>query len=253
MTFPSGVTGKNWMSALDDRKSISDLSIPGTHDSGATWGEFDLQDLVGTMLRNLIPTPLKEAAKVEFIGLPFRLAVNSAEIAVQNTIGELPSRVNFAKDQEATIAEQLEMGVRMLDLRFRNVNGILYVYHGQSPQGQTADQALSTISNFLRQNPTETVLIHTQKASSEIEKSITTPNQFRNIVNDGISSLNNIITLGLYSGEIIPSIPAHIEVNDLIVPGYHQAQALNLCISRKEEQVSTYPMHPMKIIITKTL
>ena len=83
MTFPSGVTGKNWMSALDDRKSISDLSIPGTHDSGATWGEFDLQDLVGTMLRNLIPTPLKEAAKVEFIGLPFRLAVNSAEIAIQ--------------------------------------------------------------------------------------------------------------------------------------------------------------------------
>lgn len=34
--------GKNWMSKVDDDKLITELSIPGTHDSGATHSIFDV-------------------------------------------------------------------------------------------------------------------------------------------------------------------------------------------------------------------
>ena len=63
MTFPSNVTGKNWMSALDGRKSIADLSIPGTHDSGATWGEFDLRGVVSSLLSSMVPKVLRDSTK----------------------------------------------------------------------------------------------------------------------------------------------------------------------------------------------
>ena len=31
----TSITGANWMSSIDDSTYLSDLSIPGTHDSGA--------------------------------------------------------------------------------------------------------------------------------------------------------------------------------------------------------------------------
>ena len=188
MTFPSNVTGKNWMSALDERKSIADLSIPGTHDSGAIWGEFGLRGVAKSMLSSLVPAALRNSTRTPFIGGITGPVINGVDSEINKLVKGLPN-FNFAKDQDTSIAEQLEMGVRMLDLRFRNINGTLYVYHGQSPQGQTADRALSTVRDFLRRNPTETVLIHTQQASSDlIDNDI--PNKVRSSINGAINSYN---------------------------------------------------------------
>ena len=152
MTFPRNVTGKNWMSALDGRKSIANLSIPGTHHSGALWGEFDFRDTVKVMLKNLVPTTFRQTVNAAIIGSLTRPLVKSVDNQINQVLKHIPN-FNFARNQDATIAEQLNMGVRMLDLRFRNIDGELYVYHAQSPQGQTADTALSTVRDFLKRNP----------------------------------------------------------------------------------------------------
>ena len=208
MTFPSNVTGKNWMSALDGRKSIADLSIPGTHDSGAIWGEFGLRGVAKSMFDSLVPAALRQSTRTPFIGDVTRPLINSVDSEIDRILKDLPN-FNFAKDQDATIAEQLEMGVRMLDLRFRNINGTLYVYHAQSPQGQTANTALSTVRDFLKRNPTETVLIHTQQASSPlIDNSI--PSNIRGKINQGIDSYNGArdnFFLKLLNLPKIPHVP----------------------------------------------
>ena len=134
MTFPSNVTGKNWMSVLDCRKSIADLSIPGTHDAGAIWGEFGLREVVKKLFESAVPAELRNSTKTPLVGGVTRPLINSVDSGIKKVLEDLPN-FNFAKDQDATIAEQLDMGVRMLDLRFRNIDGELYVYHGQSPQG----------------------------------------------------------------------------------------------------------------------
>ena len=95
-----------WMAAQDDAKRLGELSIPGTHDSGAR----------------------------------FELAAG------------------LAKTQELTIAQQLDAGVRYLDIRCRHVGDAFLIYHGAVDQNQTYDEVLATLFAFLDENPTETII-----------------------------------------------------------------------------------------------
>lgn len=95
-----------WMAEQDDAKSLGELSIPGTHDSGA---------------------------RFEF------------------TAG-------LAKTQELTIQQQLDVGVRYLDIRCRHVGDAFLIYHGAVDQNQTYDEVLATLFAFLDANPTETII-----------------------------------------------------------------------------------------------
>ncbi|MCT3896971.1 phosphatidylinositol-specific phospholipase C [Elizabethkingia anophelis] len=97
----------NWMSALQDNISLSQISVPGTHDSGAT---------------------------VEF-----------------------PS--GTAKTQNLTIAEQLSIGVRFLDIRCRHIDDSFAIHHGPVYQKLNFDDVLNAVYAFLDSHPTETVIM----------------------------------------------------------------------------------------------
>ena len=88
----------NWMHSLNDDVSLSQLSIPGTHNSGAryeTWpGTSQCQDL--------------------------------------------------------SIDEQLEAGVRFLDIRCCHRNNTFRIYHGMEDQHLSFDDVLDTCISFLR-------------------------------------------------------------------------------------------------------
>ncbi len=102
--LPGGV---DWMGFLDDDLSLSELSIPGTHDSGALY-----EPLGGT-----------------------------------------------AKCQNLTIAEQLNAGIRFLDIRCRHIDNAFTIHHGQVYQNMNFDDVLNAVIGFLNAHPSECVLM----------------------------------------------------------------------------------------------
>jgi 1-phosphatidylinositol phosphodiesterase len=98
----------SWMGSLDDNLSLSEISIPGTHNSGSLY-----ESISGT-----------------------------------------------AKCQDLTIAEQLEIGVRYLDIRCRHYEDAFVIHHGSIYQQLNFNDVLNACFNFLNENPTETILMH---------------------------------------------------------------------------------------------
>jgi len=107
----SAYTTSNWMGSLDQSKSLSQISIPGTHDS---------------------------AARVETIS-------------------------GTAKCQNLSITEQLNSGVRYLDIRCRHIENIFAIHHGMVYQKTNFGDVLNECINFLHNNPSERILISIQE------------------------------------------------------------------------------------------
>lgn len=104
LTWLTNVT-RGWMGKLPNSTKLREMSLPGTHDSGALYGGA------------------------------------------------------AAECQTWTIAEQLEAGIRYLDIRCRRVGNVFAIHHGAFYQRQGFGDVLRTITTFLRDNPTETVII----------------------------------------------------------------------------------------------
>ena len=111
----------NWMSYYPNNY-LSELSIPGSHDS-ASW-------------------------KTEMPIIKF-----------------LPAMGLLAVTQAGSITDQLNNGVRFLDIRIRSVGDNLYAYHGGTPQVPLRT-VLSSIKQFLTQNQSEGVIVNLQEDSS---------------------------------------------------------------------------------------
>ncbi|WP_278380579.1 phosphatidylinositol-specific phospholipase C domain-containing protein, partial [Chryseobacterium arthrosphaerae] len=99
----------SWMTGLQDNISISKISIPGTHDSGA---RVDAPLLPGT-----------------------------------------------AKTQTLSIAEQLNAGVRFLDIRCRHIDNSFTIHHGPIYQNLNFDDVLNACYAFLNSHPSETIIM----------------------------------------------------------------------------------------------
>jgi len=119
--------GDDWMSNIPDDKYLSELTIPGTHNSYARFGHesddtFDLFASAIGRIANLATKP-------------------------------------FAKCQDWTIKKQLEQGIRFFDVRFRPYKHFFTVHHGDIFQQAYGGDVFKDFKNFLKKNPTETVLI----------------------------------------------------------------------------------------------
>lgn len=97
----------NWMSGIDDRLTIGQLSIPGTHNSGARYESFG-----GT-----------------------------------------------AKCQNQTISDQLNTGIRFLDIRCRHINNAFVIHHGSVYQNLNFNDVLSACYTFLNNNSSEVIIM----------------------------------------------------------------------------------------------
>lgn len=116
-TFGASLYGTNWMSGIRDDVLLSDISMPGTHDSGA------------------------------------------------RLMGATPGA---AQCQGLTIRQQLNAGVRYLDMRLEydtSVSGSVRVVHGiidclnDSGGPLTLDSVINDCYQFLRDYPTETIIM----------------------------------------------------------------------------------------------
>ncbi|TMW59248.1 hypothetical protein Poli38472_007393 [Pythium oligandrum] len=108
----SKASNADWMKNVPDDRLISDMSIPGTHESMAiTGGDF---------------TECQE---------------------------------NFGESGQ-TLAAQFKAGIRMIDIRARINDGNTFtIHHGAVYQKANFDDVLNKIGDFLRDHPSETVLM----------------------------------------------------------------------------------------------
>ena len=69
------------------------------------------------------------------------------------------SRLGQYETQQLTIKQQLEMGIRFLDLRLSLDNGVLQMVHWVMRTEQTFAQVMEWLSEFLENNPSETIIV----------------------------------------------------------------------------------------------
>jgi len=121
----------SWMSYVPDATPINQLSIPGTHDSGARH-----EPVSGT-----------------------------------------------AKTQDLTIIEQLEAGVRFLDIRCRHYQDAFVIHHGAIYQHLNFDDVLHACKQFLTANPSETIVMSIKQEHTAEGNTRTFPEEFQRYVN----------------------------------------------------------------------
>ncbi len=114
-----------WMTGLRDNVRLSELSIPGTHDTMSFYGG----DIVQT--------------------------------------------------QSMSLANQLESGVRVLDIRCRHIADIFAIHHGLVFQNTFFGDVLNIVIDFLKKNPGETVLMRVKEEYDPAENTRTFEETFR--------------------------------------------------------------------------
>ena len=174
----NSLNGKNWMSGIPDDRYLCEINLPGTHDSATAYCKNATDNYV------------------RFFGRP---VFNAGE---------------YAKTQSLTLPEQLNAGVRYLDLRLSAKQGELLLCHGNNEKvaavnkllsflrffdpasvsrnreessfpdldvefyayedeacavRMTCSSALAQIKNFLKEHPSEAVIITAKKENGDTE------------------------------------------------------------------------------------
>lgn len=111
------VSADKWMEQINNEKYLSEISIPGTHDSGALY-----EPVIGT-----------------------------------------------AKCQNLSIEQQLNIGVRYLDIRCREFKDSFTIHHGSIYQHLNFDDVINTCIAFLKNNPTETIVMSVKEEYNAAE------------------------------------------------------------------------------------
>jgi hypothetical protein len=97
-----------------------------------------------------------------------------------------------AETQTWTITEQLNAGIRYLDIRCRRTGASFAIHHGAFFQNQMFGDVMNEIVAFLAANPTETVIMHVQEEHTPQEGS----KSFQEIWNDYASRYGNYLFTG---------------------------------------------------------
>lgn len=143
---------KIWMAAVSDSAYLSEISIPGTHDTCALY------------------EPIEPCAKC----------------------------------QDYTLKDQLDMGVRFIDIRGAVLGSKIFCVHGPIYQAQNLDEVLKTCYDFLKSNPSETIIFSLKEDLTVVKK------PFKDVAQEYIKkggdmwfTENRIPTLGEVRGKIV--------------------------------------------------
>lgn len=163
-----GGRNSDWMSCLPDGRRFSELSLPGTHETMALYG------------------------------------VSTWDFIVDN-----PGSVaeDLGKAQTMSLMNQLQAGIRVLDIRCKNDHNAFQIYHYKIFQHADFDTVLQTIGDFLRQHPHEAVFMRVRE---EIDQEGSTRG-FAETFNDYVNRYNGLFatyttgdpSLGELRGKIV--------------------------------------------------
>lgn len=111
-----------------------------------------------------------------------------------------------AKNQDLTIAQQLSIGVRYLDIRTRHFQNGFTIHHGAVYQNQNFDDVLNAVLTFLKNNPSETVIMSVKEEHTAAENTRSFEETFNWYVSKNPSKwvmTDHIPTLGEARGKIV--------------------------------------------------
>jgi len=111
-----------------------------------------------------------------------------------------------AKCQDLTIAQQLEAGVRFLDIRCRHIDNGFAIHHGSIYQSLNFNDVLLACTGFLAAHPTETIIMSVKEEYDATNNTRTFEQTFDSYVQQYSSywSLGvNVPTLGQVRGKIV--------------------------------------------------
>jgi 1-phosphatidylinositol phosphodiesterase len=144
LSYASGQPAREWLSFIDNNTLLTDLTLPGTHDT-CTYRIKDgvLNHLSSNTLTALLST------------LPAILSTFAAGLGMGITqiIG------NSAQCQTLTLSEQLEKGIRFLDIRLKNISNKLMAYHGPVALELSFDEVFNECRAFLNAHPKESIVM----------------------------------------------------------------------------------------------
>ncbi|TCD00291.1 phosphatidylinositol-specific phospholipase C domain-containing protein [Pedobacter frigidisoli] len=116
--------------------------------------ENNLQQLDALQLQ--VPTTLNNW----MLGLPNTTAIGRLSIPGTHDSGALFEPISStAKCQNISIAEQLKIGVRYLDIRCRHIDNAFAIHHGAIYQNLNFQDVINACISFLNVNPSETILM----------------------------------------------------------------------------------------------
>lgn len=108
--------------------------------------------------------------------------------------------------QDTTLEDQLDFGVRFLDIRLVNYQSKLVVCHGFINQDLAFSNVLSTLSKFLTAQPTETILVSVKEEAKAIASTVSFEKLLSNEIKDSKVSFSlerTLPTLGAARGKAI--------------------------------------------------
>jgi hypothetical protein len=198
-----------WMHFILDDVQISDLVIPGTHDSAARKpdsGDFSVppgvsvKDVITAMGTEVIGQ-LKTYCPVATPIIPIIENVIDTRITPSSNalIGAIDNWLNDQLDnlvldvlreisglgamQTKTITQQLNMGIRFFDLRINHINGQFVSFHGPLYLFNWMDRIIADMVTFLKANPHEGIIVSLQKEGGPDEDAFWTHVQTALITN----------------------------------------------------------------------
>ncbi|MFV8761821.1 phosphatidylinositol-specific phospholipase C [Yersinia enterocolitica] len=90
---------------------------------------------------------------------------------------------DIVQTQSMSIGEQLNAGVRFLDIRLRHIDDVFAIHHGPIFQKKFFEDILNQAKSFLVQNPSEFILMRVQKEHTEKNNTRTFEETFLDYVN----------------------------------------------------------------------
>jgi Ricin-type beta-trefoil lectin domain-like/Phosphatidylinositol-specific phospholipase C, X domain len=113
-----------------------------------------------TLILTAIPICLFGAGNNWMNSINGSLPISQFSIPGTHDSGALYEPVSgTAKCQNLTIADQLNAGVRFLDIRCRHINDAFAIHHGSVYQNMNFDDVLNAVIGFLNSNPSECVIM----------------------------------------------------------------------------------------------
>lgn len=141
----------NWMAGISGDANLGSLALPGTHNSGANYISLENSIDIAALLRPNVPN------------LPWGL-----DEKLLGVIGRIDPIVDavvslYALNQESTISEQLNNGIRYLDIRFNfdKASDSMFIANG-AVKYKELDLVMQEIEAWLAANPSETILLRPQ-------------------------------------------------------------------------------------------
>ena len=107
--------------------------------------------------------------------------------------------------QSLSLEDQLNLGVRFLDIRLKEDKNELKAVHGFIDQRASFASITNTIENFIAANPSETIIISVKEEADPSKSDISFDESLKGYLNKDIYYLNNSLpnTLGEVRGKVI--------------------------------------------------